>query len=70
MLTEEQYSKLIKDYGADTIQTYIQKIDDWIVMKGRKPYKDFNLAIRKWLADDGVPKFDADCVAVKGVDYL
>lgn len=61
-LTDEQYKKLLSDYGQATIEKYIQAIDDWVQLKG-KGYKDYNLAIRKWIAKDDVnsqPKDDFD----------
>ena len=56
LLTDEQYQKLAADYGEDIITDYIKKIDDWIQLKAKSPYKDFNLAIRNWLNRDGVQK--------------
>lgn len=61
-LTDEQYKKLLSDYGQATLEKYIQAIDDWVQLKG-KGYKDYNLAIRKWIAKDDVtsqPKDDFD----------
>lgn len=56
MLTDKQYQSLIADYGEATIKDFISKIDEWIQMKGKSPYKDYNLAIRKWLGKDNIPK--------------
>lgn len=56
LLTAEQYSKLVSDYGESTVIEYIKKVDDWIQLKGKSPYKDFNLAIRNWLNRDKVIK--------------
>ena len=61
-LTDEQYNKLLSDYGQATLEKYIQEIDDWAQLKG-KGYKDYNLAIRKWITKDDVnsqPKDDFD----------
>lgn len=61
-LTDEQYNKLLSDYGQATLEKYIQEIDDWVQLKG-KGYKDYNLAIRKWITKDDVnsqPKDDFD----------
>lgn len=55
-LTDKQYQNLVSDYGEQTIQGYISKMDSWIQMKGKSPYKDFNLAIRNWLNRDNVCK--------------
>lgn len=56
LLTDEQYQKLAADYSEDIITDYIKKIDNWIQLKGKSPYKDFNLAIRNWLNRDGIQK--------------
>lgn len=55
-LTELEHQKLCEDYGQATIECYIQDMDDWIQLKGKSPYKDFNLAIRKWLNKGGETK--------------
>lgn len=55
LLSEEQHTRLIQDYGTDLINEYIKKIDEYIQLKG-KGYKDYNLAIRKWLANDNKVK--------------
>ncbi len=56
LLTDSQYEKLISDYGEQTTKEYIDKIDQWIQLKGKSPYKDFNLAIRNWIKRDGTPE--------------
>lgn len=60
LLTDEQYNKLVSDYGKSTITEYIKKVDDWIQLKGKTPYKDFNLAIRNWLNRDNITKKEAE----------
>lgn len=60
LLTDEQYNKLVSDYGESTITEYIKKVDDWIQLKGKTPYKDFNLAIRNWLNKDNITKKEAE----------
>lgn len=54
-LTDEQYNQLVKDYGKSVISDYIQRMDEYIQMKGKK-YKDFNLALRNWIKKDGITK--------------
>jgi len=56
LLTDTQYEKLIGDYGEQTVKEYIDKIDQWIQLKGKSPYKDFSLAIRNWIKRDGTPE--------------
>lgn len=54
LLTDKQYTSLVERYGQTIIDGYIQKIDEWIQLKGKSPYKDFNLAIQNWLKKDNV----------------
>lgn len=54
-LTDEQYRQLVKDYGEPVMNDYIQRMDEYIQMKGKK-YKDFNLALRNWIKKDGITK--------------
>jgi hypothetical protein len=54
MLTDTQYQSLVDDYGKSTIDRYIQDVDEWIQLKGKSPYKDFKLAILKWLKKDNI----------------
>lgn len=54
-LTDEQYNQLVRDYGKSVISDYIQRMDEYIQMKGKK-YKDFNLALRNWIKKDGISK--------------
>ena len=54
-LTDEQYQKLVNDFGETVISEYIQRMDEYIQMKGKK-YRDFSLAIRNWLKRDGITK--------------
>ena len=49
LLTDRQYNSLVENYGKSIIDTYIKNIDEWIQLKGKSPYKDFNLAIQNWL---------------------
>lgn len=55
-LTKEQFDKLCEDYGENIINEYIKRIDEWLQMNGKKPYKDFNLALRNWLNRDNIKK--------------
>lgn len=55
-LTDEEYQRLCEDYSENLISEYIRKIDEYLQMTGRKPYKDYNLAIRNWLNRDNIKK--------------
>ena len=54
-LTDEQHEKLTTEYGQQVITDTIAKMDEWCQMKG-KSYKDYNLAIRKWIKAETVEK--------------
>lgn len=51
LLTCEQYSALVKDFGKKTAKEYIKKVDEYCQQNG-KIYNDFNLTIRKWIEED------------------
>ena len=54
LLSDDEYSRLISDYGKETAEEYIRKVDEYCQMKG-KSYKDYNLAIRNtFMKRDGV----------------
>ncbi len=58
-LTQEQYDKLCQEFGENTINDYIQRMDDWVQLKGNT-YNDYGLALRQWIDRDekipGTPK--------------
>lgn len=45
LLTDDEYSRLISDYGEDVTHKYIKKVDEYCEQSG-KTYKNYNLAIR------------------------
>lgn len=45
LLTDDEYSRLISDYGEDITKQYIKKVDEYCEQSG-KTYKNYNLAIR------------------------
>lgn len=51
LLTDEQHTKLINDFGTDKTNEYIKKVDEYCQEHG-KTYSDYNLTIRKWLKKD------------------
>ena len=54
LLTDDEYSRLIDDFGKDTAEQYIRKVDEYCEMKG-KSYKNYNLAIRNtFMKRDGI----------------
>lgn len=50
-LTDEQFKKLVADFGEKKIAEYIRRVDEYIQQSG-KSYRDFALTIRKWIYDD------------------
>ena len=56
MLTDDEYARLISDYGEDVTHKYIKKVDEYCEQSG-KTYKNYNLAIRNtFMARDNVKK--------------
>lgn len=50
LLTDDEYKKLVKDYGTDLTEKAIAYVDEYIAMKGAK-YKSHYLVIKKWGID-------------------
>jgi len=56
-LTQQQYDRLINDYWSKIIDSYILKIEEYVVNKRKwKGYDDNNLTIRKRLNKDDIKK--------------
>ena len=52
-LTEEQYNKLIKDYGKQFIDKQIQLLDEYVESNNNKnKYTNFNLVLRKSIREN------------------
>lgn len=51
--------KIISDYGKDTVEEYISRVENWYSEKGRA-VTDLAATVRKWLEQDGVKKNDFD----------
>lgn len=51
LLTDEQYSALINDFGKKRALEYIDKVDSYCQQKGAT-YNDYDLTVRKWLKED------------------
>lgn len=48
LLTDDQYQRLVKDFGEDLIEKQIKYLDEYVQMNDNKlKYKDFNLVLRK-----------------------
>lgn len=47
LLSDEQYDRLIADYGEKALMDGIKRVDEYCQEHGKK-YKDYNLTLRKW----------------------
>ena len=46
-LTDDEYKRLVADYGEDALIAGIKNVDEYCQKKG-KTYKDYNLVLRDW----------------------
>lgn len=46
-LTDDEYDRLVRDYGEEATHKGIKKVDEYCQQHG-KTYTDYNLTIRKW----------------------
>lgn len=63
-LTDDEYNRLCEDFGIETTDLYVRKIDEYLQMTGRKSYSDYNLTVRKWLDKDNIRKRSNDYESV------
>ena len=66
-LTEQEYKNLCGKYGQAIIDQYIDKIDQYLIANGKKPYPNHYQTILKWLESDKVkpsssPSYDVDAI--------
>ena len=54
-LTDEQYNRLVSDFGETITADYIKRCDEYIQQTGKK-YKDHSLTIRNWIGKDRAAK--------------
>jgi len=47
-LKPEDYERLCNSIGKNLVNSYIQKINDYLLSLGKKPYKCYAAAIRQW----------------------
>lgn len=52
LLSDEQYSSLIRNFGESKTKEYIKRADEYCEQYG-KSYKNYSLTIRKWINKDG-----------------
>jgi hypothetical protein len=48
-LTQEEYDKLVKDFGKTLIDDYIERLDEWQTNNPKKKKLDHNKTIRNWI---------------------
>lgn len=58
-VNDDNYNQLVSEYGADVIDKYISRVDDWAFKKG-KNIGESSETIRRWLEEDNVQKLDPD----------
>ncbi|GGJ48869.1 DUF4373 domain-containing protein [Virgibacillus salexigens] len=51
LLTDDEYKRLVKDYGTTIVDSKIEDLDNYIGSKGKR-YKDHNKTLRMWLKKD------------------
>lgn len=59
LLTGEQYSRLVKDFGARIADRYIKEVDEYCQQYG-KSYNDYNLTIRNFIRKNNGCRDEAD----------
>lgn len=67
-LTAQQYSDLSDEFGKSLVDDYIRKIDEWVQLNG-KPYKDYCLAVKKWIGSDHLNASPSDKHSYDPDDY-
>jgi hypothetical protein len=50
-LTQEQYDRLVEEYGKKTADDYIERLDEWQTNNPKKKKKDHNKTLRVWMKD-------------------
>lgn len=59
LLSADEYSQLVSDYGESNIREYIRRVDEYVQSSGKR-YSDYAVTIRRWLEKDNVKKDDFD----------
>ena len=69
LLKAEEYDKLINDYGKETAERYIDRMDNYLTSKGRE-YNDCYAELLVWIDRDGVQKRDPKAFDVKKYEFV
>lgn len=70
VLSDEQYGRLLSEFGEAVLTKYIRKIDEWIQLKGSQPYNDFELALKGWIERDGASAKNGDDDGVEKYKFV
>lgn len=70
VLSDEQYGRLLSEFGEAVLTKYIRKIDEWIQLKGIQPYHDFELALKGWIEKDGASAKSGDDDGVEKYKFV
>lgn len=63
LLTDDEYSKLEKQYGSSSLETIITYLDEYLEMKGTK-YKSHYMVIKKWGAEAALKKHREQSISI------
>ena len=55
-MTDEEYSRLLTDYGEQNVNAFIQRLDEYLENRKDKHYANHSLTIRNWMKKQGVLK--------------
>jgi hypothetical protein len=55
-ITQTEFDTLMHEYGAELVAGYVQRLDEYIGIKGVK-YKSHYLVLRKWMRENPNPKW-------------
>lgn len=76
-LTEEQYNKLVTEYGESVITECIERMDGYLEQIGKpNKYKNYYAALKNWIKKDTQNKVSPMSVEdytsglIEGVDYI
>lgn len=50
-LTQEEYDRLIGDFGKSVVDDYIERLDEWQSNNPKKQKRDHNKTLRVWMKD-------------------
>lgn len=51
-LTQDEHDRLVNDFGKETVDLFIEKLDEWQTNYPKKAKKDHNKTLRVWIKSD------------------